>query len=786
MGPRLRSSRTATQNAISRLESSNPLLVDAELAKGQFSYIYENSCQKEVKVKDCFPLFRVKAKCNSAIRVLMKEFDLDENGKVGYSAAAGLKIVVKIPKEDLRIVKYWIKSKGISEAEAYAKAYEDDKDWYGIVDGQLTFSSLSELEQIRPDPFQDFKWIVTVIEWQPMHILKAFSRARNMLQTKNVLQITLFDTISAIHEIAHEKTILSGDCYEDVIKQHGIVTKIADEFNCGSMYARETARTLTGAALRIKPAAVDVLGKIINEEDLNMAQKVIEVDTDERVDVNDVFDARAYKNIISTNTIRGAVAFLNATAEDQCSALMRLKFGFQDNGFRCFQASRLNKEVMRTMKARAQINLMKSLMGRDKWPDELLDIERKMLLSSFFDKELDNHDETEDAIMPCLMSEYRAKMPLEAGMRIHLFRREHRELTRNNRYNFSTEIGIGMSNDVEDEIDTVVNHDEHLEDNSVDNFSFRFNRESCPLQGLNVKCLNLTVDQFATKWDIHDGKFDVVTGDPCQVQLNGTCKVVVDFIRADKYISVLKNLILPHGWVFLYTTAVDYAMWDKVFRANGFETLGYPWPMVRDTETVQTNTSPLPQNVTEWLIGARKKDAGSPTFQPDTISAYGRKVSSRKRKFAIMDICIEPRLKVKKPNTREPLRTNQRSPEPMAELLNTFCPPQGNVLDAFAGTLETAKACYLTKRSCTVLEADNLCFEVSVQRLKECAKSFLRHRRNIESESESDRQFRDVTQEFTSSEQRVESNEALRAPLGMSDVSEEEERQAQIQTYRNA
>lgn len=184
-------------------------------------------------------------------------------------------------------------------------------------------------------------------------------------------------------------------------------------------------------------------------------------------------------------------------------------------------------------------------------------------------------------------------------------------------------------------------------------------------------------------------------------------------------------LVRDHGWVFFYTTPVDFAMWHKAFKANGFQPLAYPWVMIRDTDTVQMNTSPIPQNISELLIGARKAGLGHPEHQPDITSRYERSVSLRKRKFAIMDNCPEPRLKFRKPTSREPIRSNQRSAEPIAEFLETFCPQSGNVLDAFAGTMETAKACFMTGRKCVALEADDICYNVALQALKENASAYL-------------------------------------------------------------
>lgn len=75
-----------------------------------------------------------------------------------------------------------------------------------------------------------------------------------------------------------------------------------------------------------------------------MVQRMMAKETGNTVSGGDIFDSRAFKNIISTKTVSGATHFLNADAEDQSNALMKLKTGFEYNHFKCFQAGRLNKE----------------------------------------------------------------------------------------------------------------------------------------------------------------------------------------------------------------------------------------------------------------------------------------------------------------------------------------------------------------------------------------------------------------------------------------------------------
>ena len=415
--------RTVSNDA-SQSQTRTRHFIDAELAKGRFSFIYQESFQREISVKHCVPIMGIRNISRSATVELMKEFSVEENGVVGYSAAGGLKVVVKLPDEKLGLVKDFLLSKGESKEEATARTFNQGIEWYGVVDGAHVHTALMNLHDFRPDPFMDFHWIVTVIKWHPIETLRAFGRARNSLQSSHVTEMTIFDTVQAMHDIANKKARLSGYSLEHMLKVRGKITEVADEFSGGSNYSRETIRTLAGAALRIKPDAVRTLGKIVNESDMELSKRVLERAIAGGATVERVTDDRAYRHIVSTNTIRGASVFLKAEDIDQSNALLRLKNAFEENGYKCFQAARLSKETERCKKARHQISLMNDLIGRDSWPQEMMDVQKKLLVSSVFDSELDESDPKQDHILQSLIDMYRRLLPLEADIRWTLYCRE--------------------------------------------------------------------------------------------------------------------------------------------------------------------------------------------------------------------------------------------------------------------------------------------------------------------------------------------------------------------------
>jgi len=59
------------------------------------------------------------------------------------------------------------------------------------------------------------------------------------------------------------------------------------------------------------------------------------------------------------------------------------------------------------------------------------------------------------------------------------------------------------------------------------------------------------------------------------------------------------------------------------------------------------------------------------------------------------------------------IRVEEKNVNLLIELLSGFCPPGGNVLNAYAGMLTTAIACLETCRTVIAIEKDRRCFELA-------------------------------------------------------------------------
>ena len=71
------------------------------------------------------------------------------------------------------------------------------------------------------------------------------------------------------------------------------------------------------------------------------------------------------------------------------------------------------------------------------------------------------------------------------------------------------------------------------------------------------------------------------------------------------------------------------------------------------------------------------------------------------------------------------VRPNEKPCALYIELLKTFCPPMGKVLDPFSATLTMGLACIATDRRCVLLETDEKCISHAKPRAVDFAKSKL-------------------------------------------------------------
>lgn len=274
----------------------------------------------------------------------------------------------------------------------------------------------------------------------------------------------------------------------------------------------------------------------------------------------------------------------------------------------------------------------------------------------------------------------------------------------------------------DDDSEIRINQEHNEADESLDSDANQPERDV--LRNWNIHALRATPREYVAQHFTPDSDlYDVYMGDPTQVDAGGRKRISLTTEDIDGHIQAARKLLRPGAVFMLFTTAYDFKAWFDALTAAEFTPLPYPFIIVRDECQTQATRTKRPQNIAELMVIAYAPGVHPKGFVANTDTPYPQTISTFHRKWALMNKAPVPqfRSKLTRPGTRSPLRPMQRSAAAISELLETFCPPKGNVLDVQAGAMETGEACMITKRRCTLLETEKVCYDVARESLKRTA-----------------------------------------------------------------
>ena len=762
----------------------------------QFSFIWEGSKTKVVEVTECISVLRVRAKSDAGVLKLTRLMAQREDGVAGHTSAGPLPVVTEIPPEHMHFVlEYFMDEHDMTEGDAEAQmSSRPGRQWYAVVDGNHRHAALLRHAGQNPGEFAGFPWRVHVIRWQPIRILKGFARARNVMQqNKFLVEMTLYDTLRSLKDIAIEEVLLRGSIsqYEEVVKERGFNKIVADGF-CGlDNYADATVIKLAGVVKNLSNETIATFGEIMTaEENGLMAERLQQAGFEFSQD--DLHDTRVYKDFVSVSALRGALEFRRLSSEIQIVALHRLKNKFPSNRFKGFSSCALNSAANYAELALAEKRKMEVVMGSPVWPRSLKIILENLLHTSTLDEELTEYAENRFELIPSLSDAYRQACPIQGPFRIFLFSAHQLEAS-HPPGDVSSEVAGDSEGREQEAQETpaiapsacVVSNGEEGVLTAANQTEMSFENQEATFTGgedatseqrlgqdpgsceadltlppadaahiLPLKPCGSGEDELATgdggehtgvgrddrdflsDWNIRthcitpkvfgtthftktSERFDLYMGDPSQVESNGGVRIELTDEDLDGHVKLAKRVLFPGSVFLMFTAPRDFGRWCSVLNRHEFNTLSFPFLLIRDEEYVQANRSKKPQNLAEFVVVAYSPGVNKNHFTADVSTAYPPDVSTFRRRWAIMNKVPVPDLasRLLRSNTRSPVRPMQRSAQAIAELLNTFCPTGGNVLDVRAGAMETGVACMLTNRSCMLLESESYCYKLAVAKL---------------------------------------------------------------------
>lgn len=245
------------------------------------------------------------------------------------------------------------------------------------------------------------------------------------------------------------------------------------------------------------------------------------------------------------------------------------------------------------------------------------------------------------------------------------------------------------------------------------------------LEKMGIHCFQMTWEEYdKSVRQSDDGEIDLLLTDPpygLEPNASGTGRHFEDMLDDKEIVSFCQfaaRVVKPGGFLFIFSSVRFLQKWISFLRETNFKVMSHVYSLVKKTAGMQHHRlSAFPQNATEYGVVARKNGRHPQQFEPDFISPYHRIDCSLPRRFASITGIPVTRNKLQLPGKKIPVRVEEKNTDLLIEIMTTFCPEGGSVLDTYAGTFTTALACLETGRTCTSIEKDLECFRLAYSRL---------------------------------------------------------------------
>ena len=728
--------------------------------EGLFSDVFNDAILTKVEVEQCvsLPELRVRPLHNFGIQRAMHVLRGESIGSVtGYVCVGKFPVIAELPPEYRpRILDYFC-TKG-RDRESSLRFIQSHA-IFQVVNGGYEHEGRWRLIDSSGYQFTGIEWRVVRIPWQDPKVLRAISMMSSQIQKRDhVVELSFMDEMVHLRRIIDEYVLENGvELEEGKPLPRGFCKTISSIFNGGKDYSSNTIRHLISVSSKMSMNTAVMMRNVIDEECPGIAR------TKQRKDSSDTnvahSDTRVFRALLNSKTLRGAKLFFagQTSDEDRENTMHRLRYIAQENGrFKGVTSATLDAQVKSAIAGRKAIEHFRvRIVGKDLLPTAMRPLIQNMLRTTKLDSEIEDNLDEQDGLLPTLKLKYMACAGAEGGQRVELYERfvaNHNQDVGSSASPASnpeaSAIADTSETPLEAEADTncdtkndqsKLNKSEgdgeihlHIDRSfTVDENEDRLEVESAggpdeepeldPLEQHNVELYNLTWEDYNRTVLTEQEVFDLVISDPFQKAAAGNAPVI-DSDRRVGFTQFVKKVLVPGGYVFLIVPQLEISAWMNTFAEFNFKTESV-FTLVKDQESVQRLKGRSFQNLVEVAVVAKKGGRHPSRFVMDVSSPYTQLPhNTYQRKAPVIDHIGPPPGRLFFPASKTMVRTGEKSPALLWELMKTFCRSGGTVLDPFGGTLTTGIACVQSGRSCVLLEADEECLSLGRDRLRELAR----------------------------------------------------------------
>ena len=243
------------------------------------------------------------------------------------------------------------------------------------------------------------------------------------------------------------------------------------------------------------------------------------------------------------------------------------------------------------------------------------------------------------------------------------------------------------------------------------------------LGNCGIEVHGISWEEYNVKVLINEDVFDFIFADPFQTAAKQMSRHMDDEERY-RFIDFSRKATVPGGYVFIIVPEDKSEDWIQSMTTKGLSNT-QKFFLLWDPKAVQRTKGRALQSAVEVAVVGRIPGRHPQNFTIDVDSPYSHlSECTFPRKFRVIDQIPNPINRLYFSGTKIPARIGEKPHSLLRELMTTFCPPGGRVLDPFANTLTTGIACVFSGRSCVLLEDDERCRKDAEMRLVAITKTF--------------------------------------------------------------
>lgn len=690
----------------------------------------------------------------------------------GFTHVGKFPVVVELPRSYMGEVVTFFDEK--CRERSLTMKWINSRPVYHVVNGGYEHEARWRLASGNGWQFGGLKWRVLLIPWRGADDIRSIAIMSNQLQKKEfVIAMTFMEELLLIRRTIDD-LISRGEfvCAPGKPLPRGLPEKVANMFSGRNGFTNSTIKVLVGVAAKASLDTIQAMSGELDKEAPAVAKKAQEGKRNKRIcSSSEVIDPRAFRKLVNSKSVRGASKFFNSafTDEDRRNALRRLcRRAVKTGSYKGVSGKDLDDQVQKTKAARLEIEkFTERVLGNDTLPEGMADICHNLLETEELDSTVEENERTPNALLKKLRNEFIQLQGPVGAMKIEQYEKLLfngkilNESVETESGRTSTESqdceGKGASEEsieeptrTQSDLTSKPSQDEQLEileltgrgdyqEHGSGGTPETPRREEgehlqCEIGRANIRTTGEEYEPSALEtigiqvhemgWEkynlnVLDKKdvFDFVYTDPYQAASKNPPHYIGASTRS-AFIEFVRKVLVPGGYFFVIVRPDETTEWTSMMLEKKMSQ-PHLFYIIWDPCAVQRTKGHSLQVPVQVAVVARKPGRHPKGFTVDVDTPYTfLKDCSYSRKFAIIDKITGPSRMLLFPRSRLCVRKEEKHHNFVRELMTTFCPPGGCVLDPIAHTMTTGIACLLSGRPCVLLEENNPCFSLAVSRLE--------------------------------------------------------------------